>query len=108
MTETKINKGDIFVCRWGRIDKIVDFYKVIKKTKCTVVIKTLKNKVVEESHRDGPAGSDMVVPSGKFDESQGNSEMKKRIQSDGSLKITSYSWAVKWDGKPVEKIFGYY
>lgn len=108
MTENEIKKGDIFVCRWGYIDKIVDFYKVINRTKHTVIIKKLKNKMVREVYRNGPAGSDMVIPSDEFDESNDESEIKRKVRDDGSLKMTSYATAVKWDGKPVEEIFGYY
>ncbi len=108
MDEKEIKVGDIFVCRWGCIDKIVDFYKVIKKTKNTVVIKKLENKVVKKLNRDGPAGEDLVVPDNKFDEKSDKPEMRKKIQEDGSLRIESYASAYKWDGKPVREIFGYY
>jgi hypothetical protein len=112
MTEIEIKEGDIFVCRWGHIDQIVDFYKVVKKTEHTVVIKKLKNKLVKKLHRNGPAGSNLVVPSDEFAEPRAADdykvEIKKKIQKDGSLKITSYAWARKWDKKPVEEIFGYY
>lgn len=110
MDETEIKVGDIFVCRWGCIDKIVDFYKVIKKTKSTVVIKKLKNKVAKNLYRDGPAGENLVVPTKGFEKEKSYepSEMRKKIQKDGSLRITSYSSAYKWDGKPVREIFGYY
>lgn len=108
MDENEIKVGDIFVCQWGCIDKIVDFYKVIEKTKHTVVIKKLKNKVVKKLHRNGPAGENLVIPDSEFDEKSDNPELRKKIQENGSLKITSYAWADKWDGEPVKEIFGYY
>ncbi|NQS89665.1 hypothetical protein HQ584_07755 [Patescibacteria group bacterium] len=107
MAEIGIKVGDTFVCRWGHIDQIVDFYKVIKATDKTVVIKKLKNKVVKKLRRNGPAGSNLVRPGKGFKEGN-NPEMRKRIQDDGSLRITGYSYARKWDGKPVEEVFGYY
>ncbi len=108
MNETKIRVGDIFVCRWGVVDKIVDFYQVIKKTKNTVVVKKLENKVVKKLHRDGPAGENLVVPNTKFGEKIDEPEMRKKIQKNGTLRMTNYASAYKWDGKPVREIFGYY
>lgn len=104
-TDTDIQEGDIFVSVWGYIDKIVDFYKVTKRTPRTVTIRKLKAKVIEEVHRDGPAGSNLVVPSDEFEDTD---EIRKKIQDDGMLILTSYSWAIKWDGKPVKEVFGYY
>ena len=107
MGEKDIWVGDIFVCRWGIIDKIVDFYKVIRRTRKTVVIRKLKNRVVKNLYRNGPAGENLVVPDYKFDKKGDRSEMRKRIQKDGSLRITDRASAYKWDGKPVSEVFGY-
>jgi len=106
MNETEIKVGDIFVARWGYVDKIVDFFKVIKKTKHTVVIKMLESKVVKRIKEEGYAVQQMVVPSNKFQEC--STEKRKVIQDDGSLKITSFYSATKWTGEPVKEILGYY
>lgn len=104
-TKTDIEEGDIFVCVWGYVDKIVDFYKVIRRTPHTVILRKLKNKVVEEVHRNGPGGCNLVVPTNEFKDGH---TIRKKIQDDGMLILTSYSWAIKWDGKPVKELFGYY
>jgi len=105
MDEKEIAVGDIFVCQWGYIDKIVGFYKIIKKTKKTVVIKKLKGKVVKRL----PGRYEvLLVPTNEFDEKADKPEMRKKIQDDGSLMIKSYAWAYKWDGKPVTAICGLY
>lgn len=108
MSDSEIKEGDIFVCRWGYVDKIVDFYKVIKRTPKTVIIKKLNNKVVKKLHRNGPAGSNLVVPADNFADPKYNPEMRKKIQEDNLLYITDCSVARKWDGNPIEEIFGYY
>lgn len=108
-TGTEIREGDVFVCAWGYIDRIVDFYRVVHRTPRTVTLEKLKNKVVEELYRDGPAGANLVVPDDEADDR--NSEdgiIRKKIQDDGSLRIKSYAWAHRWDGEPVKEVFGYY
>ena len=108
--EIDIKEGDIFVCTWGCINRNVDFYRVIRRTKCFVVVRKLTTVVAEEVYRDGPAGANLVIPGDEFDPNDKKGEMRKKILAgkSGSLKMYPFAWARRWDGKPVEEIFGYY
>lgn len=108
-TEREIREGDVLVCVFGYVDKIVDFYRVVKGTRRTVLLRKLKNKVVRAVHRDGPAGANLVVPGDEFDDgSWRGGAIRKKIRDDGSVRIVSYGWARKWNGEPIEEVRGYY
>lgn len=105
--------GDILRCSWGYDQTNIDFYKVVAVVgKASVRIRKLGCKRV-----GGDVGYDLVVPSDVFlvdppsykaqDPGYGPEGTLHRIQKTGSsdterysVKISSYSWAYPWDGKP--------
>ena len=90
--------GDIFVASWGYEQTNVDFYQVTGTTSSQMQLRPIAKKTYKQK-------SDMsrtVVPeSNKFT----GPAIRKKITSDGrggpAAKITNYSWAKKWNGKPM-------
>lgn len=90
-----LQPGDILYSSWGYDQTNVDFYEVLGITKASAMIQKIEKRILPGSGR----GSDKVVPvPGKLD--QRSKPMQKRVRSDGSVKISSYSNAYPWDGKP--------
>jgi hypothetical protein len=85
-------KGDILYSSWGYDQTNVDFYQVIDTTEKSIKIRQVGKRVVREER-----GSDYVVAvPGKFTDGP----MTKRVSPGGHVKITSGTYAYKWDGKP--------
>lgn len=89
-----INIGDIYVCSWGYDQTNVDYYKVIEvKNKSAVLV-----DIGQTRNYTGPMQGDCTpIPS-----EVGTKTYTKRIIANGdttSFKMTSYSWAYKWNGK---------
>jgi hypothetical protein len=90
-----LKEGDILYSSWGYDQTNVDFYQVTKVIGKAVVIRAIASKVVREER-----GAEYVaaVP-GKFT----GPEEKKLPRGEGdavSIKLNSFSYARKWDGKP--------
>ena len=84
--------GDVMVSSWGYDQTNVDFYQVTAVGDRTVKIREIGGKMV-----GGSGGTDYVVPvPGSF----AGPEMTKVVGTGGSVRIESYAWASKWDGKP--------
>lgn len=89
-----VNINDIFVCSWGYDQTNIDYYKVLEVKNKSVVIAEVGQSREYTGNMQGkcvPITNDVV---GK--------PLTKRIQSYGdsvSLKINSFSWAYKWDGR---------
>ena len=89
-----VNIGDIYVCSWGYEQTNIDYYKVIDvKNKSAVLaeVSQTRNYTGPMNGECKPNVNDVV---GK--------PMTKRIQGYGdniSFKITSFSWAYKWNGQ---------
>jgi hypothetical protein len=84
--------GDILVSSWGYDQTNIDYYEVIAVGDKTVSIREIDSKVVgddETSFRVAPAAGHYKGPA-----------MVKKPLPSGSVKITSYAYAHKWDGRP--------
>lgn len=90
----KVNVGDIFVCSWGYDQTNIDYYKVLEVKNKSVVIAEVAQTRNYTGHMQGTCMPvvDSVV----------GQPLTKRIGGYGnsvSLKMTSYSWAYKWNGQ---------
>jgi hypothetical protein len=90
-----LNVGDILYSSWGYDQTNIDFYEVTKVIGPKFVeIRALAQKTVRSEQT-----ADYVAPiPGRF--ARNSRPMKKRVKPGDSVKITSYSSAYKWDGKP--------
>lgn len=87
-----VKVGDIWYSSWGYEQTNIDYYEVTKVTKCYVWLTPI-SKLVEETGYD--QGYTMPCK-GAF-----RGEAKRhRINSYGTVTLTSYSDAYPWDGKP--------
>ena len=85
--------GDILYSDWGYDQTNIDFYKVMElRGESTVVIQKVALKVTRPGR-----GTDEVMPEpGKIV----GAKIRKRVSPQGSVKISQYQHASKWDGKP--------
>jgi len=87
-----VNVGDIYYCSWGYDQTNVDFYKVIAKRGHKVTLIEVGSRVVD----DHTTYENVVaVPLAHIGE-----PFDKMVNEYGSFRISSYSSALKWDGKP--------
>lgn len=94
--------GDFFVSSWGYDQTNVDFYQVTGTTRTMVKIRAIKKKIV--SGKGGPY--EKVVP---IANTMYGPEIRKKLKEWSGLpyiKLTSYSNAYKWDGKPKSQTGG--
>lgn len=84
--------GDILYSSWGYDQTNVDFYQVTAVGQKSVKIRQIEQKVVGSS-----TGSESVV--GVPNRFAGPEETKL-VRPGDSVRLTSYSSAYKWDGKP--------
>lgn len=93
--------GDILYSSWGYDQTQVDFYEVtaVKEKSVTIC------KIGKRQHSSSGGSADYVVAApGKCI----GEPMTKRVGVDNNVKLTSYSWAHPWDGKPkYETAFGW-
>ena len=84
--------GDILYSSWGYDQTNVDFYKVVEvKDKSVVICKISKSVAREEE------GADYVVPAGGC----AGERMLKLVKEGNAVKLTSFSSARPWEGKPM-------
>lgn len=84
--------GDILYSSWGYDQTNVDFYEVTDVRGKEIVIREIAKKVTE-----GSQGADSVVPiPGKYTDAP----MRKRPGTGGSVSLSSFQSATKWDGRP--------
>jgi len=90
--------GDILESSWGYDQTNASFYQVLAVTDKSVKVRSLNKKVVS----DTSYGVVRVVP---IPDSFNRHEQAvvKRVSPRGSVKISSYEWASKWDGNPAEQ-----
>jgi hypothetical protein len=89
--------GDILVSSWGYDQTNVDFYQVVAVSpKGGVTIREIGKEFAGET--GGPSEKVVAVPN-----SFTGPPMKKRPTPYGSVKISSYARAFKWDGKPAHQ-----
>ena len=89
-----VNVGEIFVCSWGYGQTNIDYYKVINVKNKTVNLVSIGQKRNYTGTMQGECVPDPSVV--------GNKIYTKRMIPNGdsvSFKMTSYSWAYKWNGK---------
>lgn len=96
--------GDILYSQWGYEQTNVGFYKVIKATAKTVVVRMLQNRVVKTTS----SMSGYVVPADEFRDGVIEGEARRRIKDDSAaqnepyIDISPCETAHPWNGKPVE------
>lgn len=90
--------GDIFVSSWGYEQTNIDFFKVVAVSKSGGPgVKIVKLGKVFLKQKPGQEYDVPVMPN----EGDVKSEpVSKRISKEGSIKISSYSYAYPWGGKP--------
>lgn len=87
--------GDILYASWGYDQTNVNFYQVTKVIgKATVEVREVQSKVVRED------GYSVYVTALKGKWLRGSAPMKRRVSTQGSIKINSSIRAYPWDGKP--------
>ena len=87
--------GDILCGTWGYNMVIPAFYKIIKKTNKTFVLKELKEKLVSGHYN----GNFEVVATDKF---ENDKEIKVRPNKINRLVITNKRLSLSlWDGEPI-------
>lgn len=91
---TKLVVGDVLVSSWGYEQTNVDYYQVTRVVSAQMVeIRPIASKIIEAT---GPMSETVTADPGNF-----RGEPKRhRVTVNDSIKLTSYSWAYKWDGKP--------
>jgi hypothetical protein len=85
--------GDILTSSWGYDQTNVDFYEVVGTTDKSVKIEKIGSTTLEDNGSCGLS----VVPNPKY---RSGKVMLKRVSEGGWVRLTSYSGASKWDGKP--------
>ena len=87
--------GDILYSSWGYDQTNIDFYEVVAlKGKCSVVLREIRKTSVAGEDKCGPMSDQVVANKGDFI----GEPFTKRDQG-GSIKIESYAYAYKWDGR---------
>lgn len=90
-----VNVGDIYVCSWGYDQTNIDYYKVTNVKNKTVNLVSIGQNRNYTGTMQGECVPDPSVT--------GNKIYTKRMIDNGnnsvSFKMTSYSWAYKWNGK---------
>jgi len=88
--------GDIFVSSWGYGQTRVDYYQVVKVTPAMVAMREIDKKVTRST-----GSADYIVPvSNKFTGPVINKKVTSGSDGRPMVRLTSYSWAFKWDGQP--------
>lgn len=85
--------GNILSCSWGFEQTNVDFYKVISVSGSFVTVIQLMSETVESK----PDYTGLVMP---LVDCEIGAKIRRKINSRGDIKMTDYSWAKLWDGKP--------
>lgn len=89
-----VNIGDIYVTSWGYDQTNIDYYKVVSVKNKTVNLVSIGQTRNYTGSMQGECVPDPNVV--------GNKIYTKRMINNGdsvSFKMTSYSWAYKWNGK---------
>lgn len=88
--------GDILASSWGYDQTNVDFRQVVGLVgKSTVLLKSIASVVHEAT---GPMSASVIAVKDQF---LNDAILKKRVSPDNCVKISSYEYAYKWDGKPM-------
>lgn len=97
-------KGDILYTSWGYDQTNVDYYQVVDVIGKVIVIREIESRVARTERT-----AVYVVPSpGHFKGPPMRKMPTGKGTEVGSVRISSYSWARKWDGEPkYQTAFGY-
>lgn len=87
-----LREGDILASSWGWEQTNVSFYKVVKATPTGVRVRPMRTQRVEKGFMSGVA----TPIEGSEDPTE---EFFRRVSKYGSIAITSYEFAHKWNGK---------
>ena len=96
--ENKVKIGDIFSCSWGYDQTNVDFFKCVGFTPCFMKYVAVNTVIAEY----GSGSADWVLPGNK----EGKTVYKAKLKDYGyepGFKPNTYSWASKWNGKPLHQ-----
>lgn len=91
-----LKEGDILYASWGYDQTNVDFYQVKEVIGKSVVIQGIQSKIVAERQQ-----SNQVVPVPNAFHGQPMKKIPGGSGGSPSVKLTSYSSARLWDGKPL-------
>lgn len=91
--------GDILSGTWGYEATWHEFYKVVGKQGSFVLLQEMKKKVTDDEPQYGWASHGVVT----CGDEPASDEILKRKCGDGFVKICSYIYAHRWDGKAREE-----
>lgn len=94
--KANVNVGDIFSCSWGYEQTNVDFYKIV-----AVLPNSVKYVSIGETRNyNGPMSGECMPNENAIGTDVKTARIK--VETDGSVhfKISSYSTAFPWNGKP--------
>jgi hypothetical protein len=98
----ELNIGDIYASSWGYEQTNVNFYQVVEvKGKCTIVLREIAQDYIK-----GTEGNMSCKVTARKDDFVNNELIQKRVTKTG-VKLASYQYAYKWDGKPKYKSWYY-
>lgn len=92
----KLNIGDILDSHWGYEQTNVDYYEVVGLTPKGVKIRQIES---QRSYTGSMCG-ECVPVKGMYRGDVKTKQVKATSNGDAYLKLTSFSSAWKWDGKP--------
>lgn len=85
--------GDILVSSWGYDQTNIDYYQVTR----VIGPQMIEMREIGKEFKGTHGQSDIVVPAeGRFE----GPAMRKKVSPGGYVRLTSYSSASRWDGKP--------
>ena len=101
--------GDILYSSWGYDQTNINFYQVTK----VISDRTVEIRAIASNRVGGSVGTDEVIAvkdaflAGSESDKR-KQPMIKRVSKDNTIKISSYEYAWKWDGRPKsETAFGF-
>lgn len=103
----KDNNPEYYVLEWGMGDRIITFYKVIKKTVKTIVLREVEAEKVDDTHSEPGVAHYTVKPVDKFKDNR-EQFRKKLYDEEGRVYMQHQGFARPWDGEPKEQKLGHY
>ena len=96
----KIKKGDIFVEHWGYDQTNADYYKVLKATAKTVILRQLATKTTPDKEPGAMTGTNVPIKNKWERDSKPFRRTVYLYMGRPHVRIRSYSSAELWDGTP--------
>lgn len=88
-----LREGDILASSWGWEQTNVSFYKVSKVTPSGVRVRPMRTQIIGKGFMSGVA-----IPI-EGSESGPEGEFFRKVSQFGSIAVSSYEFAHKWNGK---------